>query len=116
MDDYTRLPAAPDCEYVRAARAGVVTALKAEAIGRAAVLLGAGRDRIDATIDPGVGLIVLTPVGTTVKQGDPLLEVHHRGGSGLADARRLLDPAIEVGDAPRERRPLILDRIQKRSA
>ena len=116
VDDYTRLPAAPDCEYVRAARAGVVTALKAEAIGRAAVLLGAGRDRIDATIDPGVGLIVLTPVGTTVKQGDPLLEVHHRGGSGLADARRLLDAAIEVGDAPRERRPLILDRIQKRSA
>jgi pyrimidine-nucleoside phosphorylase len=116
IDDYARLPSAPDCEYVRAPRGGVVTALRAEAIGRAAVLLGAGRDRIDATIDPGVGLVVLAPLGTTVKQGDPLLEVHHHGGRGLADARRLIDGALEIGDAARERRPLILDRIQGRSA
>ena len=41
IDDYARLPTAPDRDVVVADRDGVVTAMKAEAVGRAAVVLGA---------------------------------------------------------------------------
>jgi thymidine phosphorylase len=51
-----------------------------------------------------------------VKQGEPILEIHHRNGRGLADARRLLDASIEIGDAPAAGRPLVLERIERRSA
>jgi len=116
IDDPSRLPSTPDRETVAAARPGVITALKAEAIGRAAVLLGAGRDRLDAQIDPGVGLTIAAPVGTAVAAGDEIVVIHHRSGRGLAEARRLLESAITIGDALPTRRPLILERIEGRKA
>jgi pyrimidine-nucleoside phosphorylase len=115
VDDYSRLPAAPDRDFVSAARDGVVVAMRAEAVGRAAVALGAGRDRLDATIDPAVGFTIAAPAGSPVKRGDPIIEIHHRGGRGLADARRLLESAIVVGDTAAPARPLVLDRIQGRT-
>ena len=90
--------------------------MRAEAVGRAAVGLGAGRDRLDAVVDPAVGFTIAAPLGTRVKRGDPIVEIHHRGGRGLDEARKLLDAAIEIGDAPRATRPLVLQRIHGRTA
>jgi pyrimidine-nucleoside phosphorylase len=115
IDDYTRLPTAPDRDVITAPRAGVVTAMRAEGVGRAAVGLGAGRDRLDATIDPAVGFIIVAPVGTRVASGDPVIEIHHRAGRGLAEARQLLTAAITIGDDPPPARPVVLDRIQGRT-
>jgi pyrimidine-nucleoside phosphorylase len=114
LHDYTRLPSAPDQDRVAAPRDGFVAALKAELIGRAAVMLGAGRDRLDAVIDPGVGLMVIAPPGTRVRQGEPIFEVRHRAGHGLDEARRLLAESIEIADAPPALPPLVQDRIQGR--
>ena len=114
VDDYSRLPTAPDRDTLRASRDGVVITLRAEAVGRAAVGLGAGRDRLDATIDPAVGFTIVAAPGTPVKKGDPLVEIHHRGGHGLAEARRLLEHAIQIGDEAAPMRPPVLDRIQGR--
>ncbi|HET7695925.1 MAG TPA: thymidine phosphorylase [Vicinamibacterales bacterium] len=116
LDDYSRLPAAPDRDIITAPHDGIVTAMRAEAVGRAAVALGAGRDRLDAVIDPAVGFMIAAPVGTRVAKGDPVLEIHHRAGRGLAEARTLLSSAIEIGGAAAAARPLVLDRIQRRIA
>ena len=115
VDDYSRLPTAPDRDTVTADRDGYVVAMRAESLGRAAVGLGAGRDRLDAAIDPAVGFTVLAPVGTPVKTGDGIIEIHHRGGRGLEEARRLLTAAIAIADQPVRDRPLVLDRIHGRS-
>jgi pyrimidine-nucleoside phosphorylase len=111
VDDYRKLPVAPDRDVMAATRDGCVAAIKAEAVGRAAVGLGAGRDRLDAVIDPAVGFVILAPVGTAVKRGDPIVEIHHRAGRGLSEARTLLEHAIAVGDQPPPARPLVLERI-----
>jgi pyrimidine-nucleoside phosphorylase len=116
LDDYGKLPTAPDRATMTAPRDGYVAAMRAEAVGRAAVGLGAGRDTLDATIDPAVGLVVVAPVGTAVQRGDPIVDIHHRGGRGLDEARHLLDSAIVIADAAPAARPLVLDRIQGRTA
>jgi pyrimidine-nucleoside phosphorylase len=115
IDDTTRLPAAPDRDQVLAPRKGVVSTLKAELVGRAAVALGAGRDRLDASIDHGVGISVAASPGTRVHEGDPVFDIHHRNGRGLDEARRLLLESIHVDDAAPAPRSLILDRIQGRT-
>jgi len=115
VDDYSRLPSAPDRDTLKADRDGYVGVMRAEPVGRAAVGLGAGRDRLDATVDPAVGFTVLAPVGTRVKKGDGLVEIHHRGGRGLDEARRLLAGAIAIADQPTPVRPLVLDRIKGKS-
>jgi pyrimidine-nucleoside phosphorylase len=111
IDDYARLPSAPDRDVVVADRDGVVMAMKAEAVGRAAVVLGAGRDRVDAAVDPAVGFIIAAPVGTAVRRGDTIVEIHHRAGRGLAEARRLLAAAIVIGETALPAPPLVLERI-----
>jgi hypothetical protein len=58
VDDYGRLPSAPGRAVFAAERAGYVTELDAELVGRAAMVLGAGRDRVDDVVDPGVGVIL----------------------------------------------------------
>ncbi len=111
IDDYARLPTAPDRDVVVADRDGVVTAMKAEAVGRAAVVLGAGRDRVDAAVDPAVGFIIAAPVGSAVRRGDTIMEIHHRAGRGLAEAQRLLAGAIVIAEEPVPALPLVLERI-----
>jgi pyrimidine-nucleoside phosphorylase len=100
VDDYSRLPTAPGREYVRATRAGYVTMMRAEAIGRASHALGAGRSRVGDPIDHGVGIVVTAKPGDEVRAGDALLELHHRGGRNLETAVALCREAISIGDAP----------------
>jgi pyrimidine-nucleoside phosphorylase len=99
LDDYTRLPSAPQRETIRADRAGYVTGFEAERLGRATVLLGAGRDRIEDGVDPAVGAVVLAWPGQQVKAGDALLELHYRDAARLAAAKALLRGACPIEDA-----------------
>jgi pyrimidine-nucleoside phosphorylase len=116
VDDYARMPTAPDRDVFTAPRDGIVASMRAEAVGRAAVGLGAGRDKLDAPVDHAVGFVVLAPPGVRVKAGDPIVEIHHRGGRGLADARQLLEHAITIADDAPPTRPPVLGRVQGRIA
>ncbi len=111
LDDVSRLPSAPDRDVVKSSTDGYIATLKAERVGRAAVALGAGRDRLDAVIDPGVGILVLAASGTQVRQGDPVFEIRHRAGRGLDEARRLLQEAIVIDAVAAAPLPLVVDRI-----
>ena len=111
VDDYSRLPSAPDVEVVAAPSNGFVSGLEAEHVGRAAVALGAGRGRLDDVIDHGVGITVVAPPGTEVRAGDRVMVVRHRSGRGLEVARALLHRAVQVADAPPTVRAIVVDRV-----
>ena len=111
IDDYGRLPSAPDVEVVTAPRSGFVTGLEAEQVGRAAVALGAGRERLEDVIDHGVGITVVVPPGGEVRSGDAVLQIHHRAGRGLEVARTLLRQAVQIGDVAPATQPLVVDRV-----
>ncbi len=110
-DDYGRLPVAAEQATLTAPRAGVVSAIDAERIGRAAVALGAGRDRLDAAIDPGAGIEVLAPVGERVAAGDAVLVIAAATPARLDAARALLGEAVTIADRSAAARPLVIDTI-----
>ena len=112
VDDYSRLPSAPDEHRLTAPRAGFVTALEAESIGRAAVAIGAGRATLDDRVDHGVGITVVAPRGTWVEQGEPVLLVRHRGGRGLAAALPLLGASMTIDAEPPPAQPLLVEIIR----
>jgi len=74
--DPGRLPRAPRRYEVPAPAAGFVAAVDGEAVGLAAMALGAGRARVEDRVDPAVGLEVLKKVGDPVERGEPLCRVH----------------------------------------
>ena len=94
VDDYGRLPTAPERHLVEAPRAGFLTGLDAELVGRASVVLGAGRDRVGQPVDPAVGIMVLRKPGEELRAGDPVLDLHYRDRSRLEDAMELAHQAI----------------------
>ena len=107
VDDYGRLPHVPGRHEVTADRGGYVVRLDAELVGRASVALGAGRDRIEDSIDPAVGIMVRATVGDRVGAGDPVLELHYRDPGRLNAALALLARAVTIGDD----RPVVRRRL-----
>jgi pyrimidine-nucleoside phosphorylase len=112
VDDYARLPAAAHREEWRAPRAGIVSRLDAERIGRAAVALGAGRDRAEAGVDPAAGIDIAAPPGSRVRAGEPVLVLACSEAARARAARALLDEAVEIGDEAPVDRPLVIDTIK----
>jgi pyrimidine-nucleoside phosphorylase len=112
VDDYSLLPSAPGRDIWRAPRAGYLTALKAEAVGRASNVLGAGRSRVGDGIDHGVGVVALARPGDAVAAGQPLLELHHRDGRGVDAALALCRAATAIGDEPPPHRNTVLGEVR----
>ena len=111
VDDPGRLPAAAGRRVVTAPRAGLVTALDAEKVGTAVVLLGGGRLRKEDAVDPAVGIRLRAKIGDRVAAGDPLAEILYNDGARLGAAAERVASAYEIGDAAPEPAPLLRERI-----
>jgi pyrimidine-nucleoside phosphorylase len=111
IDDYTLMPTAPEEHVIKASIGGHVTGLDAELIGRAAVILGGGRDRVDDVIDPSVGVMIDATVGDEVSRGEAILRILYREQPRLQAALPLLNAAVRIGDEPPERVPFIIDEV-----
>ena len=111
IDDYARLPRHRQEAIWPAPRAGAVVGLDAGLIGRAAVALGAGRDRAEAVIDHGVGIEVVATIGEWVDAGQAVLRVQCDDPARVDAAWPLLDRAVEIGAAAPAPGPLVIERI-----
>lgn len=114
IDDAARLPQPSSVDMWTATGDGFVIEMDAEMVGRAAVALGAGRDRVDAPVDGAAGIDVLAPVGSRVTRGDPVFRLSCSDAARMAGARMLLDRAVTYGDAVPPARPLVLEEIDRR--
>jgi pyrimidine-nucleoside phosphorylase len=111
VDDYHLLPSAPERHIVAAPRAGFLLRLDAELVGRASVWLGAGRDRVEDAVDPGVGIMVAAKPGDELAAGDPILELHYREHGRRDQAIALALAAIEMGDQRPVAASLIMEEV-----
>ncbi|MCO4743262.1 MAG: thymidine phosphorylase [Proteobacteria bacterium] len=115
VDDPSRLlGAGTEEQVVRASRGGIIRAVDALSIGRAAFGLGAGRLRAEDPVDFGVGVELLATVGDHVVQGDAIARVAHRSERGLGPAVREIQSAFDLGDQPGDPLPLLLQRVTAR--
>jgi pyrimidine-nucleoside phosphorylase len=100
VDDPSRLPRSPLVETLTAPADGVVSDIDAALVGRAAVLLGAGREKKGDPVDHAAGIVVRAVAGTAVRRGDPLLDLHGPDAARIAAARALLCEAVVLGGVP----------------
>jgi pyrimidine-nucleoside phosphorylase len=107
LDDYELLPRAAGQQELPASRAGYVQSVNAEAIGRATMLLGAGRARLDTKIDLGVGLTVHARIGDELHRNSPLATIHFNDSALFEEAAGLIRNAYEIGPARGEPPKLI---------
>jgi thymidine phosphorylase len=110
-DPLAALPVARERHVVNAPESGVLTRLDALAVGVAAWRCGAGRARKEDPVSAGAGVVLFAKPGDAVRAGEPLLELHADDPSRFPAAEQALAGAFDIGAAPVERPPLLIDRL-----
>jgi len=87
---------APIVQPLPAKLSGIVKKMDAELIGRASVLLGAGRQKTGDAVDFAVGISGIKKIGEHVDLDEPLLLVHARNDQTLGSVLPILEKAIEI--------------------
>ncbi len=105
------LPEAAIKERILADKRAFIENLDALKIGQAAMLLGAGRERLGDIIDYAVGIELLKKPGDLVEAGDTLAIIHANEPGRLEMARKILLDAYHFSDEAVEKKPLIIETI-----
>ena len=111
VDDASRLPRAAKIRPLAAPRSGFVAALEAEAVGRASMLLGAGREKVTDQIDLGAGILIRKKPGDAVTEGESVLDLYYNDDRRLEDAVQLVASALVIEPTAPAVRPLVLDHV-----
>src|SRR5256885_7093421 len=87
---------APIVQPFPAPSSGKAKRMDAELIGRASVILGAGRQRTPDSIDFAVGFSRIKKIGEKVGQSEPLFMIHARNERSIVNITPLIEKAVEV--------------------
>lgn len=108
-EDSARLPTAQFVVEVSASEDGYVQAMASEQIGKAAMMLGAGRMTKDSSIDLAAGIILRKKIGDYVRKGECLAELHWNDETiDPAPIKQMTANAYQLGSAQAAPPPLIL--------
>lgn len=76
IDDTSKFIDASVCVEYKAEKSGYINKIDAQKIGRASVLLGAGREKKDDVIDFGAGIYLCKKTGDEVREGDTVARLY----------------------------------------
>ncbi len=106
-EDTGLLPQARRQHSIICGEAGYLTVRDTQALGLAAMVLGAGRETKESVIDLAVGLKIHGRTGDFIKREQPLITVYYNEESRLADALPILDQALEIRPEPQKKQTLV---------
>lgn len=110
VDDTTKLPKAKYMFELEAKEDGWVETIIADEVGKAAMLLGAGRATKESTIDLAVGLVLRKKVGDRVNKGESLVTLHSNF-ENVNEIKDLLYQSFTISPTETQAPPLIYDKI-----
>jgi pyrimidine-nucleoside phosphorylase len=111
VDNPGALPMAKYRREVAAPADGYVHAIDTLRVGRAAMVLGAGRAAKEDPIDHTAGIEINKKPGDPVKRGEPLAVLHTNREHALEGAAGMVAAAYTLSENPPAQTPLILETI-----
>jgi pyrimidine-nucleoside phosphorylase len=90
VDDYSILPAAKNKMEVFSNKEGYVSKIKAEEVGKAAMIIGAGRATKEDEVDHAVGLKILKKVGDKIEKGEKIAEIYYNDVKNVEDSKNMI--------------------------
>lgn len=109
LDRFELLPNATGAREITSPRAGYVTAIDAEDIGRASAIIGAGRNTKDDVVDPAVGVVLEVKVGQKIDAGGVLCRLYYTNEEHVEEAAQQVEDAFRISAQPAAERELILE-------
>ncbi|MEK6528101.1 MAG: thymidine phosphorylase, partial [Nitrospirota bacterium] len=106
------LPSAGIRVDIRSPRTGYIRSMDAEAVGISAMILGAGREKMDSSIDPAAGIILKKKKGDFVEKDETLCFFHSSNELIIRKAEEIYINALTIGEEPPEKREIIIEVIE----
>lgn len=113
VDDYSLLPQANNIVEVKSPKNGYISKIEAEEVGMSAMILGAGRETKEDTLDMAVGIVLEKKVGEYVNKGDILAYIHYNKEGKFESARERFINSYEIVEEKVEPRKLIYGVVTK---
>ena len=104
-------PVAKFSKDILSQKDGYISGTDAESIGIASVMLGAGREKKDDTIDMSAGIIMHKKTGDFVKKGDSIATLYTCNEGSFPSAEKTLLQGIELSPDCPPAQPLVFDII-----
>ena len=111
LEDPSLFPQAAVAAEVKSPAGGFIAHMDAEAIGLAAVALGAGRTVKDGPVDHAAGIILHKKTGDSVAPGNVLCTLYTNKTEAVSEAADRFLAALTFADEPPVPQPLILKSI-----
>ena len=112
VNDYNLLPQSQNMLEVFANSEGYVSKIKAEEIGKAAMIIGAGRATKEDIVDHAVGIKILKKVGDYVTNGEKLGEICYNDPKNANNTKEMLLDAYELSSEKVEVQKAIIEIIE----
>ncbi len=112
VDDISKLPTAKYIEKVIVSESGYVKSINTEEIGRAALVLGAGRENKQSKIDLSAGLVINKKIGDIVEEDGYIATIYYNDKSKAEEAKTILRNAYTLTDVKVDSQKLIYEIIR----
>ncbi len=97
-DNPQLFPVSQNIFEIKAEADGYIGKMNAEKIGVCAVILGAGRETKDDTIDMSAGIVLQKKTGDKVKKGDTIATLYTNNKNSIPTAEKKYKEAVEIID------------------
>lgn len=98
---------------IKADLSGYISAMDTESLGISSVMLGAGRETKDSTIDYSAGIIIHKKYGDFIKENDIIATLYANDESLFEAASKRYTEAITISDKAPKNKALIYARVSK---
>ncbi|KAA8708908.1 thymidine phosphorylase [Gemella haemolysans] len=112
VNNYELLPTPKSVLEVFSEEEGFVTKIKAEEIGKAAMVIGAGRATKEDEVDHAVGIELKKKVGDKVEKGEIIAEIYFNDEKNVQSSKAMVIDAYVIGQEKIENIKNILEVIE----
>jgi len=112
INDYNLLPKANSVMEIFSENEGYVKKIKTEEIGKAAMIIGAGRAKKEDEVDHAVGINIFRKVGEKVSKNEKIAKIYYNDDKNVQDSKNMILDAYVITPEKVEEPKAILEIIE----
>ena len=108
VNNYDLLPKAKSVMEIFSEKEGYIKKIKTEEIGKAAMIIGAGRAKKEDEIDHAVGINIFKKVGEKIAKNEKIAEIYYNNGENVEESKNMILEAFVLTEEKVEKQKAIL--------
>ena len=108
VNNYDLLPEAKSVMEIFSEKEGYIKKIKTEEIGKAAMIIGAGRAKKEDEIDHAVGINIFKKVGEKIAKNEKIAEIYYNNGENVEESKNMILEAFVLTEEKVEKQKAVL--------